>query len=124
MFDSLIILLVVVVMVRGAYTLAVQRNAEKLHYGVPWLQWLTFEEIVALGHRRFWTRILLPAFYRAGYIEIRIHARTSEADRARAEEQGLRIGTVELYEYKFTEHWKRGKKRPTTRPPKFQLMPV
>ena len=117
--------LIGIIMVTGAFFIGIIHNADKLEFGVPWLRWLSFDEIVALGHSRFWTRLILPLFYRMNRVEIRISDRISESDRARAEKEGLHIRTVPLHEYRFTQQWKRGKKKPKPkRLPEFQLMPV
>lgn len=100
--SSIVILVVVIVMFRMAVSAAVVHYTDKLMYGVPWLRWLTFQEIVEMGHPRFWATVLLPLLYRKGYVEIRISDKLSRLEREHAEQYGLLIRTVDLYEYKFT----------------------
>lgn len=118
-------LLIGMILVAGAFVVGIIYNADKLEFGVPWLRWITFDEIVALGHSGFWTRIILPVFYRMNKVEIRISDQISEADRSQAEVKGLDFDTVEFYEYRFTQRWRHGKKKPKPkRLPEFQLLPV
>lgn len=83
-------------------------SAFKLVFGVPWLRWLTLNEIVAMGHSRYWCEILLPIFYRKGNVfmgctlHIRLPHDASDAVRAFTEMMGFRRETVQYYEFKFT----------------------
>lgn len=122
-FIRIVILLVIVlVMVVSVFLAGALYNANKLLFGVPWLTWLTLDEIVEMSHSRFWTKTLLPLFYRMNYLEIRISDNLSEFDRVWAEQYGFQTSTVAFYEFKFTEKWKRGKKKPIRRVPTFQPM--
>lgn len=110
--SALSIILVIVIMVLGIFINGAIHNANKIRYGVPWMQWLTLDEIVEMGHSRFWAEFLLPFFYRKGYVQIRMSEKLGKFERLKAEEQGLTAHTVSLYEYKFTESWRKGKKKP------------
>lgn len=114
--NALTIVVVIVVMLFGALIVGTIHNANKLMFGVPWLKWLTLEEIVEMGHSRLWARLLLPIFYEKKCIEIRISEQSSKRERLEAESRGFQPATVEFYEYKFTRVWKRGKKVPIKAP--------
>ena len=47
-------------------------KAEKLMFGLPWLKWLTLDDVVAMGYSRFWCKMILPAFHKNGCLEVRI----------------------------------------------------
>ncbi len=47
-------------------------HTTKLILGLPRLTWLTLDEVVARGYSRFWCIVLLPQFYKDGYIEVRL----------------------------------------------------
>jgi hypothetical protein len=118
------IVILLFIMVLGGFVVGAIHNAYKLLFGVPWLQWLTLDEIVEMGHSRFWAKQFLPVFYRMSYVEIRISDLLSELDRALIGECGFHSYTVMFYEFKFTEKWRRSKKKPKSRAPKFELTPV
>lgn len=110
--NAIVVFLVVVVMVIGIFVISVRHHEDKLKFGVPWFQWLSLDEIVALGHSRFLATILLPAFYRTRSVEIRIAEGLSDAEYALADRIGLCRITAPLYEYRFVERWTKGKKKP------------
>jgi len=90
-------------------------SAFKLMFGVEWLRWLTLDEIVAMGHSRFWCEILLPIFYRKGNILtggtllIRLKHNLPDPLRELVAEIGFERDTVQYHEFKFTSHG--GKRR-------------
>jgi hypothetical protein len=100
-------LIAVVVMVLGIIISAGISNVNKLMFGVPWLKWLTLDEIVAMGHSRSWCEILLPLLYLRGYIEIRISDKFPKGVGEQIEQWGLHPDTVGFYEFKFTKRWGR-----------------
>lgn len=110
---GLIVSAIVTFVVYGVY------SAFKLTFGVPWLEWLTLDEVVLMGHSRFWCEVWLPAFYRAGTmlpgatLHVRLKPDLSEAVSAYAAEQGFVKWTVQYYEFKFTSHGggRRGKRQ-------------
>lgn len=92
-------------------------SAFKLVFGVPWLTWLTLDEVVEMGHSRFWCKLVLPAIYRGGNVfigctlHIRLPHNLPEETRTIVEVLGFRRETVQFYEFKLTSHWgsRRGK---------------
>lgn len=123
MLGEIFVLLVIIVMVVGAVRAGILHNADKLMFSLPWRTWLTLDEVGKMGHSRFWARIILPAFYRKGQLEIRIVGGLSERQKAFAERWGFRPGTVEFYEFRFTERWRR-KSEKQHAPPIPELQPM
>lgn len=96
--------------------------ARKLVFGnIPWLVWLTLDEVVLMGHSRFWCEVWLPIFHRAGSLfvgcklAVRLRSDLSEYTQEFALEHGFVRYTVCYYEFKFTSsssgggRWKRQK---------------
>lgn len=121
--STIFIVLVVIVMVAGAVVAGVRRNLDKLQFDVPWLRWLTLEELVAMGHSRFWAELLLPVIYRKGGMEIRITDDLPEELREEIRGIGFCRHTVQFYKFKFTERWRRGRKVPRKQN-MFDLRPI
>ena len=77
----------------------------KIMFGLPWLVWLTLDQVVEMGYSRFWCTFLLPMYYKKGYLEIRLALPTdaSEFRKQWIERVGFEIDTVEFYEFKLTK---------------------
>ena len=87
-------------------------HAVRLMYGLPWLKWLSLEDVEKLGFSRFWSKVLLPVFFRKGYIEIRtaFPDEFSIDRKAAIEKEGFVADNVEYYNFKITKHGGRKKK--------------
>lgn len=111
---SIITLLAITLVIIFAYG---RYSAFKLLFGTPWLVWLTLDDVVAMGHSRFWCEILLPIFYRGGNfligctLLIRLRQDLPDPIRMFIAERGFQRDTVQYHEFKFTSPWKsrRGK---------------
>jgi len=104
--------------------------ATKLQMELPWLQWLTLDELEEKGYSVIGCILILPAFYRNGVLEVRPRdflAEIAEGTKKRMREAGLDTegipvpppldkkdvapfspSTVHLYEFRLT---KRGGRR-------------
>ncbi|MCR4333823.1 MAG: hypothetical protein NUV60_02310 [Patescibacteria group bacterium] len=123
--SDIIVLLIIVIMVVGAFYIGGVHNFYKLLAEAPRLQWLTFEEIVSLGYARFWVKRLLPIYHQMHYLQIRVPDELADPERAHIEREGLDMNTAPFYEYRFTQQWRRGKKKPDKRRSLIpQLLPV
>jgi hypothetical protein len=108
---GIFILLAVIIMVIGGIVAGATHNADKLQFGVPWLRWLTLDEVVEMGHSRFWARLLLPMLHRMNQLEVRVLDGLQEEERSLAERYGFGIRTVKYHQFRFTIR-SRGKKDP------------
>ncbi|MDP1689603.1 MAG: hypothetical protein Q8L52_00115 [bacterium] len=106
---GIFILLAIIIMVIGGFATGFVHNMDKLQFGVPWLKWLTLDEIVEMGHSRFWARLLLPKLHRKNQLEVRILDELSEKERAFAERYGFDFFTAEYYTFRLTTR-SRGKR--------------
>ena len=85
-------------------------------FGVPWFEWLTLDEMVAMGHSRFWCEIVLPNLYREGTIlagcrlVVRPRSDLPDSIRVSVAERGFERDTVRYYEFKFTSQLENGQK--------------
>ena len=113
--DVIAVLHIGLIMIIGYLVIGFGYNYFKIKYGVPWMQWLTFNEIAALGHSPFWLRVLLPVFHQMNDVQIRIPDDISEQDFGRVKKAGLYFGTAALYDYKFTEKSGRRDEKPDKR---------
>ncbi len=99
---DIFILLAIIIMVIGGFVAGARHNIDKLQFGVPWLKWLTLDEIVEMGHSRFWARLLLPMLHRKNQLEVRVLNKLPVRTRAFAEKYGFDALTAEYYEFRFT----------------------
>ena len=86
----------------------ITHHANKLMWELPWLKWLTLDEIVQAGFSRLWSELLLPLFYEKGHLEIRISAECPEKELKFVELTGFNAHTVRFHDFKLT---KRGGRR-------------
>lgn len=110
MFDVLLPALAVgscfaggVILVFAYMLMRVIHFGDKLMINLPWLRWLTLEEIMAIGCPKFYCQILLPAFYELGHMEVRERSDLSQDDKNRVKFVGFYTGTIELHEFKLTK---------------------
>lgn len=87
------------------------RQFEKFTFDLPWLRWMTLEELEAKGFSPFWARLLLPSFHRDGELDVRPRndRELSEAEQDLMERFGFRPMTVQCYEFCLTKRHKRKK---------------
>jgi len=77
---------------------------------MPWLKWLTLDDLPAFGLSKMWAKGLLPLFYERGYLEIRLidEDGMDDFDLKMIELLGFNAVTVEFHEFKLTK--KKGRK--------------
>src|SRR4051812_21263838 len=97
---SLVLLALVVLFIATLIVLRIfgPIQAEKLMTGLPWMEWLTLDDVVALGHSKFWAKLLLPHFHRHGCLEIRQLENVTEEEAGLIEEFGFESFTVKCHE--------------------------
>jgi|GEM_PF-4946300 len=78
---------------------------EKFMFKLPWLKWLTLDDLPALGFSKLWARMVLPHFYNDGYLEVRLKDEDGmdDFDHESVELFGFSAATVPLYEFKLTK---------------------
>ena len=64
-----IVIIVFLAVVAWAYRIA--QYGLKLQMELPWLTWLTLDNLVEKGYSRLYCQMLLPVFHERGYLEIR-----------------------------------------------------
>ncbi|MFA5998105.1 MAG: hypothetical protein WC814_01835 [Candidatus Paceibacterota bacterium] len=117
-------LVVSVLTVCGIFLAIAVRNANKLMWDLPWLKWLTLDEIVEMGFSRFWSEFFLPLFYKKGYLEIRISSDCPKEKMRLIEFIGFNSYTVQFHEFKLTKRSGRKKPKPWKLPAIFEWRPV
>lgn len=124
---GLVILFIVVLIAGAIFVLMIFaiRNIDKLIWDLPWLKWLSLDEIVEMGFSRFWSPLGLQLLHEKGYLEIRLSDRCPDKRRLMVERIGFCAYTAEFYDFKLTKRGG-GRKRRFWLPivPAFQLEPV
>ena len=105
------ILLTVIIMVIGGLVTGAMHNLDKLQFNVPWLKWLTLDELVEMGHSRFWARILLPVLHRINQLEVRVLDGLPEKEQRFIKRYGFGPRSVKYHQFRFTIR-SRGKREP------------
>src|SRR3989344_8036096 len=84
---------------------------EKFMFGLPWLKWLTLNDLQQLGFSKTWARLILPAFHERGYLEVRLadEDNMDDLDHEMVDRFGFSVATVPLYEFKLTK--RKGRRR-------------
>jgi hypothetical protein len=89
-------------------TFSIIRYFDKIMYDLPWMKWLTLDEIVAMGYSRVYSKMILPLLYEQGYLEVRLTGEMDEDDLWIIERLKFHPITVKFYEFRIV---KRGRGR-------------
>ena len=85
--------------------IALRHQVEKFMFGMPWLKWLTLEDLREFRLSRRWARFILPVFHENGYLEVRLIDKDAMEtwDHDIVDQFGFTVMTVHLYEFKLTK---------------------
>jgi len=104
------------------FRLQIEHHAYKLMYDLPWMKWLTIDEIGSMGFSKLFSRLLLPTFHEKGYLELRPRGSLtgSQLEIAKTLIRFPNPGTMKLYEFRLI---KRGGPRKKKGKERFSLFP-
>ena len=106
---ALLALVAFVIIAIYLFVESIQWYANKMMFGLPWLKWLTMEDVVDLGYSRFYARGILPMFYKAGNLEVRVKDNLEDWQLRYTETLGFCSMTIGWYKFKITKRG--GRKR-------------
>jgi hypothetical protein len=101
----IIIILAYVLLLRHLSSYAI-----KMLVGLPWLKWMTLNEVIAKGFPPLRSKMILDLLHDDGYLEVRPKADLSEAALKTIEKDGFILWTVEFHEFRIIRHPPRRKK--------------
>ena len=105
--------LLVIVVIMGTYALAfwLAYYASKLRIGLPWMQWLTLEEVEALGYSAFWSRLALPVLEQTKCLEVRPCEGLSLVEQEKVAELQFFVTTIHLYKFRLIKRVRNRRKK-------------
>ena len=107
---AFLLLLVLGLFLFGVYA---SLYAQRLQFELPWLKWLTLEQVVAMGYSAFMCKLILPVFHEHKQLETRLRDDIAipESDQISIDELGFWPLTVAYYEFKLTKRGGRRKRK-------------
>lgn len=96
----------------------------KLIYELPWMKWLTLDELVSMGYSRAYSRAVLPILHEHGYLEVRVMAGVGENDLWVIEKLKFHSMTVKFYEFRLIKRGGRRRRRRLFKLPTFGWEPA
>ena len=114
LFYALIAILILVGVIIVALVIggiAVSNKVHSLQFNLPWLQWLTIDDVVQSGLSRFWSALALDILNDKGYLETRFNEgfEGPEYQRERMREAGFSYYSISWYEFRLTKRSGRGR---------------
>jgi hypothetical protein len=78
-------------------------HLRRLFFGLPWLRWISLNEVVEKGYSKFWCKCLLPILHQKGLLELRPDINLPESERKSIEGKEFTFHTVHLFNFKLTK---------------------
>lgn len=120
-------LLLVLAILAAGFAVACTRQLEKFIFELPWLRWMTIEEIATKGFSPFWAILILPSLHDVGELEVRPRSdwELLELEQYCMEKVGFDYLTIPYYEFRLTtKHRKRKKPKPQDLLKSWSAVPV
>lgn len=105
-----------------AITLAA--HAQKLMFGLPWMRWLTMDDVASMGYSRFYSACVLSVYHDKGDVEARVLANLLAEDQALVDTFGFSITTAKFHEFRLIRRPRRGRREPKLLVPRLLWGPV
>lgn len=86
-------------------------QVQKFMFDLPWLKWLTLNEIIRMGFSRFWAQFILPGLHKEGMLEVRVGGGElpDEVEQRFIDVVGFGPTTIQFYEFRLTKRGGRKK---------------
>lgn len=93
--------IVCLVLLALLFGIVVTLYARDLQFKLPWMKWMTLDDVKALGHSKFLSRFAIDILHDYQYVEIRPLGNLSEWAREIVEDELFMPWTVQYYEFRL-----------------------